>query len=98
MHDQVMRLVRALKNSNVPTGAAAAEATARLTKEQRAQIARELAQQRMDLVNSLSALVPLYTETVLAYTRAFQELAISVEAVSKLCAFVSMHNHFRHNG
>ena len=81
--EQVMRLVRALKNSSAPSDSSADAAAAKQSKEQRAVRARELAQQRMDMVNALSALVPLYTETVLAYTRAFQELAVSVEAVSK---------------
>lgn len=86
MYKQVMRLVRALKNlgaaNDVRAAAEAGSGGKVMSKEQRAVRARELAQQRMDMVNSLSALVPLYSEAVLAYTRAFQELAVSVEAVS----------------
>ena len=79
--DRVLKLVRELKSTNSVNDARAAEDGAKLSKEERAVRAKELAQGRMDLVNALQALVPVYSETVLAYTRAFQELGVSVEAV-----------------
>lgn len=82
LKDVVLRLVEQLRDSGTANDALATEDAGRLTKEQRAQRARELAQARADQVNALSALVPVYSDTVLAYTRAFQELAVSVEAVS----------------
>lgn len=80
--NQVMRIVRALNDSTAKNDASAAADAGKLSKEQRAQRARELTAQRMDLVNSLTALVPQYTECVLAYMHAFQELAVTVEAAS----------------
>lgn len=81
---KVQRLVDLLKNSGAANDALAAADGGKMSKEQRALRAKELAQARVDQVNALSALVPVYSETVLAYTRAFQELAVSVEAVSPL--------------
>jgi len=80
--NQVMQIVRALNDSSTKNDASAAADAGKLSKEQRAQRARELTAQRMDLVNALTALVPQYTECVLAYMHAFQEIAVSVEAVS----------------
>jgi hypothetical protein len=81
--NQVMRIVKALNSSAAANDATAAAEAGKLSKEQRAQRARELTAQRMGLVNALTALVPQYTECVLAYTHAFQELSVSVEAVSE---------------
>ena len=80
---KVLRIVEELHAHSSASDAMAAADGGKLSKEQRAQRARDLAQSRVDLVNGLSALVPVYAETVLAYTRAFQELAVSVEAVSE---------------
>ena len=82
--EQVMNVVRALNSSAAANDASAAADAGKLSKEQRAQRARELTAQRMELVNALTALVPQYTECVLAYTHAFQELAISIEAVRSI--------------
>jgi hypothetical protein len=82
LKDCVLRLVEQLRSGGAANDALAAAEGGKLSKEQRAVRARELAQARADQVNALSALVPTYTDTVLAYTRAFQELAVSVEAVS----------------
>jgi hypothetical protein len=78
---RVLQIVQLLHNSDGVNNAMAAADGGKLSKEQRAVRARELAQQRMDQVNALTALVPVYSDAVLAYTRAFQELAVSVEAV-----------------
>lgn len=78
---RVMGVVRGLNAIAANNNASAAEHAGQLSKEQRAQQARELSAQRMHMVNTLTALVPQYTECVLAYTHAFQELAVSVEAV-----------------
>lgn len=85
MKDRVLKLVEKLQSTNSTNDIKAVEEGAKMSKEQRALRAKELAQGRMDLVNALQALVPVYTETVLAYSRAFQELAVSVEAVCCLC-------------
>jgi hypothetical protein len=81
---RVLQIVQLLHNSDSVNNAMAAADGGKLSKEQRAVRARELAQQRMDQVNALTALVPVYSDAVLAYTRAFQELAVSVEAVRPL--------------
>jgi len=88
VQEQVMQIVRALNGSAAKNDASAAADAGKLTKEQRAQKARELTAQRMNLVNALTALVPQYTECVLAYLHAFQELAVSVEAVISLIHFI----------
>jgi hypothetical protein len=71
------------------SAAAQAAAAVKLTKEQKTAMAKELAQQRADMVNQLTALVTVYTDSVLAYTRAFQELAVSIEAVRLFVFFIS---------
>lgn len=91
LKDVVLRLVERLRDSGAANDALAAAEAGKLTKEQRAQRARELAQARADQVNGLSALVPVYTDTVLAYTRAFQELAVSVEAVRLQRSYLWLH-------
>ena len=96
MKNQVLHIVSALKASGDSAAAATnnnkgsngkdgkqQQQQQHVSKEQRALLAREQAQRRIDLVNSLTALVGVYTDCVLAYAKAFQELAISVERVSR---------------
>lgn len=53
-----------------------------LSKAERALKQSEMMQRQVSLVNELQALIPVYSETVLSYMKAFQALAICVEAVS----------------
>lgn len=53
-----------------------------LSKAERALKQSELMQQRVNMVNELQSLIPVYSDTVVAYIKAFQNIAICVEAVS----------------
>lgn len=53
-----------------------------LSKAERALRQSELMQQRVNMVNELQSLIPVYSDTVVAYIKAFQNIAICLEAVS----------------
>lgn len=55
-----------------------------LSKAERAIRQNELTQMRVNMVNELTALIPVYSDTVLAYIKAFQNIAICLEAVSSI--------------
>lgn len=55
-----------------------------LTKAERALRQSELMQQRVNLVNDLQSLIPVYSDTVVSYIKAFQNMAICLEAVRSL--------------
>lgn len=76
--DQVQRIVDTLK---APPDASAAQLKG-LSKEEKSRMAKAAAQERLELVNSLTAMVYVYNDMVLAYMKAFQKLAISIELVS----------------
>ncbi len=83
---QVLRIVNALK---APVSDAHLHDPT-ISKEERSRLAKETAQERVDMVNQLTALVYVYNDSVLVYMKAFQNLAVSVELVNDLCCFASL--------
>lgn len=53
-----------------------------MTKEEKNRLKFEMAQQKIELVNRLSSLVSIYSQSVVNFLRAFQSLAISIETVN----------------
>eukprot|EP01039_Chlorochromonas_danica_P003053 gene3053-3333_t len=83
--NKVMQLVRGLKEEGSSNGGQPPPPTA--TKFERQQWQKQRVEERMHLVNELTALIPVYSDAVLAYLQAFQAVAISMEAVSLLLPF-----------
>lgn len=79
--NKVMYVVNALKEESNRSKERKDEMKS-LTKAERALRQSELMQQRVNLVNDLQALIPVYSDTVVAYIKAFQNMAICLEAVS----------------
>lgn len=73
---QVMSLVAELR-SEIPTES---PEDAELSQEERFKRVKDLQQGRVDAMNKLGLLVAVYSDTVLSYIRAFQNVAISIEA------------------
>lgn len=79
--DKVLELVRSLKE-DVSKSKEEQAAFAKLSKAERTIWQNEKLEQRMHRVNELTAMIPTYSDAVLAYLKAFQSVAICVEAVS----------------
>lgn len=76
IHESVYKLTQVLKGESVdPT------VTIDLNKSEKSQLQQELMQQKLNMINELQSLIPVYSEAVLAYVRAFQSIAIPIEAV-----------------
>ena len=66
------------------------EAIEKLSSQEKLLRGKQQAQQRLDLVNQLTAYVSTYSNAVLAYIKIFQEVAILLEAVMMLMMHVMM--------
>ena len=75
--DQVLHIVNTLK---APPDTSLAQSKG-VSKEEKSRLAKAQAQERLDLVNSLTAMVYVYNDMVLSYMKLFQKLAISIEVV-----------------
>ena len=64
------------------------EAIEKLSSQEKLLRGKQQAQQRLDLVNQLTAYVSTYSNAVLAYIKIFQEVAILLEAVMMLMMHV----------
>jgi hypothetical protein len=85
--DKVMELVRCLKE-DVSKSKEEQAILAKLTKAEKAIWQNERIQQRLYRVNELTELINIYTEATLAYLKAFQTVAICVEAVSTTAGII----------
>jgi len=66
------------------------ESIEKLSSQEKMLRGKQQAQQRLDLVNQLTAYVSTYSNAVLAYIKIFQEVAILLEAVMMLMMHVMM--------
>jgi hypothetical protein len=80
IRDKVMVIVNALKEDTNAKPNSAAEK--KMSKAERQKLVNEKMQIRVQLINDLTSLIPVYSDAVCAYIRAFQQVAICVEAVS----------------
>jgi hypothetical protein len=83
IHKKVMSIVNTLKEESIRSKERKEE-WKHLSKPERALKQSEMMQRQVSLVNELQALIPVYSDTVLAYIKVFQAIAICVEAVSSL--------------
>lgn len=77
-HRNIMKIVIALRDDTV---AGQSEAVKQMDKNERKAWQKAQAEQKVAWVNELSRMIPVYTDAMLGYLRAFQSLAINVEAV-----------------
>lgn len=81
IRNKVTSIVNQLNKETLPT---TTTDQPHISKREAALASKQLAQQRIDLVNTLTAYVSTYSDAVLSYLKIFQEIAISIEAVSCL--------------
>jgi hypothetical protein len=80
VYTKVMRIVHALKDDSLNAKPVSRDGK-KLSKMERQRLQNEQMQTKVSLVNELTTLIPVYSDAVLAYVRAFQPLAICIEAV-----------------
>lgn len=73
IHENVNKLTQVLKGDG--------GSDTKANKADNAQLQQDLMQQKLNMINELQGLIPVYSEAMLAYVRAFQSIAISIEAV-----------------
>ncbi len=83
-HRKVMKVVLALRDDS----AASQEQLKKMDKNERKLWQKAQAEQKVQWVNELTTMIPTYTDAMLAYLRAFQALAINVEAVRHLSSIL----------
>lgn len=83
-----MKIVNALKDDALVTKPASRDGK-KLSKSERQRIQQEQMQIKVNLINDLTSLIPVYSDAVLAFIRAFQQIAICIEAVNlfSFCRF-----------
>lgn len=79
-HNKVMKIVNALKDDSL-TAKPSSRDGKKLSKAEKQKLQNEQMQLKMNLLNELTSLIPVYSDAVLAYIRAFQPVAICIEAV-----------------
>lgn len=81
IHENVNKLTQVLKGD--PPIDSKVENESKISKADKAQLQQDLMQHKLNMINELQALIPVYSEAVLAYVRAFQSIAIAIEAVNR---------------
>ena len=90
IYHKVITIVQELKKDPSKDKIKNAETTEKLSSQEKMLRGKQQAQQRLDLVNQLTAYVSTYSNTVLAYIKIFQEVAILLEAVMMMMMMVMM--------
>ena len=83
IYQQVLSITQQLKSSDsMNTNGNSGTSGNNMSKQEKAQLQNDLMQQKLSLINELQGLIPIYSDAVLAYMKAFQSIAICIEAVS----------------
>ncbi len=96
IHRQVMAIVSLLRDPD--RDPSKSEQLKRMeNKQERKAYGRQLAEQRLQAVNELQLLIPQYTDTMLAYLRAWQAVATNLEAALYTVREIRYANNNNHN-
>lgn len=79
-HHKIISIVISLRDEAANT-AAMQDKLKQMDKNERKLWQKAQAEQKVRWINELSAMIPIYSDAVLAYLKAFQALAINIEAV-----------------
>lgn len=77
--EKVLTLTKALKDDE------SKKPNEKMTRAERTAYQNEMMQRKLDMVNELTSLIPLYSDAVLSYLQSFQNFGICVESVRYFC-------------